>query len=61
MNPNPNPDPNPGPNPGPNPNPNPYPNQDYMFSGRSGETLIKLPGEIGGQQFIIERCTDCDI
>ena len=32
-----------------------------MFSGRSGETLIKLPGEIGGQQFIIERCTDCDI
>ena len=25
------------------------------------ETLVKMPGEVGGQQFIIERCTDCNI
>lgn len=34
---------------------------DYMFSGRSGETLIKVPGSIDGQRFIIEECEDCDI
>ena len=35
--------------------------KDYMFSKRSGETLVKLPGAVGGQQFIIEECDDCDI
>ena len=35
--------------------------QDFVFSHRSGETLVKRPGEVGGQQFIIEDCTDCDI
>jgi hypothetical protein len=34
---------------------------DYKFSGRSKETLIKAPGSIDGQQFIIEECEDCDI
>jgi len=32
-----------------------------MFSGRRGETLVKSPGAIDGQQFIIEDCEDCDI
>lgn len=35
--------------------------KDFTFSGRSGEVLIKKPGQVGGQQFIIEECEDCDI
>ena len=34
---------------------------DFMFRGRSGETLVKPPGAVGGQQFIIEDCVDCDL
>ena len=35
--------------------------RNFTFSKRSGETLIKLPGSIGGEQFIIEECEDCQI
>ena len=35
--------------------------KDFAFSQRSGELLVKLPGAVFGQQFIIEDCTDCDI
>jgi hypothetical protein len=35
---------------------------DYMFTRIKGpQTLIKLPGTINGQQYIIEECEDCDI
>ena len=34
---------------------------DFMMSKRRGEVLLKLPGELNGQQFIIEECEDCDI
>lgn len=35
--------------------------RDFTFSKRRGEALVKLPGAIAGQQFIIEECEDCDI
>ena len=34
---------------------------DYMFKERSGETLIKRPGEIDGKAFIIGNLTDCKV
>lgn len=33
----------------------------YTFSQRSNETLTKLPGDIAGQPFNIEDCTNCTI
>lgn len=34
---------------------------DFVFSGRKGEALVREPGQIQGQQFIVEECDDCDI
>eukprot|EP01112_Ceratiomyxa_fruticulosa_P016981 TRINITY_DN520_c0_g1_i1.p1 TRINITY_DN520_c0_g1~~TRINITY_DN520_c0_g1_i1.p1 ORF type:complete len:345 (+),score=71.30 TRINITY_DN520_c0_g1_i1:291-1325(+) len=34
---------------------------DFIISKRTGETIVKAPGSIGGQQFVIEDCTDCKI
>jgi len=35
--------------------------KDYTISDVTGETVGKLPGEINGQQFIIQNCQDCSI
>ena len=35
--------------------------KDFMFTKRKGEVLVKPPGSINGQQFIVEECEDCDI
>eukprot|EP01116_Phalansterium_solitarium_P002316 TRINITY_DN12269_c0_g1_i1.p1 TRINITY_DN12269_c0_g1~~TRINITY_DN12269_c0_g1_i1.p1 ORF type:complete len:367 (-),score=80.66 TRINITY_DN12269_c0_g1_i1:207-1238(-) len=35
--------------------------KDFLCSKRNGETFVKLPGSINGQQFIIEECDNCDI
>ncbi|KAG8459470.1 hypothetical protein KFE25_012805 [Diacronema lutheri] len=35
--------------------------KDFMLVGRSGETVVRAPGSIHGQQFVISDCTDCDI
>lgn len=36
--------------------------EDFMFSNvKEPSVLVKLPGSINGQQFIIEDCSDCDI
>ena len=32
-----------------------------MFTKRKGEVLVKPPGSINGQQFIVEECEDCEI
>ena len=34
---------------------------DFMFCERKGEKLVKKPGEIGGQQFILEDLKDCEV
>ena len=34
---------------------------DFMFCKRKGEKLVKKPGEIGGQQFILEDLEDCEV
>lgn len=34
---------------------------DFMVRGLVGQTVIKEPGSIRGQQFVIENCQDCDI
>jgi protein XRP2 len=34
---------------------------DFMFCERKGEKLVKKPGEIGGQQFILEDLEDCEV
>ncbi len=31
------------------------------FTGREGETLVKLAGEIGGKDFVLSRLKDCEI
>ncbi|GBF89033.1 hypothetical protein Rsub_01532 [Raphidocelis subcapitata] len=33
--------------------------RDFEFVGLSGETRVKLPGTVGGQQFAIDRCRGC--
>ena len=33
----------------------------FMFCARKGEKLVKKPGEIGGQQFILEDLDDCEV
>ena len=35
--------------------------EDYMFKGRSGETLVRNPGQVDGQQFVVEEVEDCDL
>ncbi len=30
--------------------------KDYMLDGVKGETIGKIPGEINGQQFIVQNC-----
>lgn len=34
---------------------------DYMFVGRTGEELIKKPGDINGLDFAIRDLTDCTV
>eukprot|EP00727_Mastigamoeba_balamuthi_P006189 m51a1_g219 putative protein xrp2 (354) ;mRNA; f:41632-43191 len=33
----------------------------YTFSKQAGQVLVRAPGSIAGQRFIVEECTDCDI
>ena len=33
----------------------------YRFMNESGRTLVKLPGEIAGEQFVVQNCTNCII
>jgi protein XRP2 len=35
--------------------------KDYVLSQLTGEAITKRSGSIGGEQFNIENCTDCDI
>eukprot|EP01041_Mallomonas_annulata_P011031 gene11031-23056_t len=35
--------------------------EDYIFSKRISESLVKLPGSINGQQFVIEESSGCDV
>mmetsp|Transcript_45545 Transcript_45545/g.118014 ORF Transcript_45545/g.118014 Transcript_45545/m.118014 type:complete len:332 (-) Transcript_45545:347-1342(-) len=35
--------------------------KDYMYVGLKGEVKIREPGSINGQQFVLDRCEDCDI
>eukprot|EP00826_Nyctotherus_ovalis_P041347 TRINITY_DN4147_c0_g1_i1.p1 TRINITY_DN4147_c0_g1~~TRINITY_DN4147_c0_g1_i1.p1 ORF type:complete len:245 (-),score=72.96 TRINITY_DN4147_c0_g1_i1:445-1179(-) len=35
--------------------------EDYMFQNKIGETLTRNPGQINGQQFIIDTCKNCRI
>lgn len=35
--------------------------KDFMFTGLRGQTKVKLPGSINGQQFIIDDCEGCDL
>ncbi|TMW58364.1 hypothetical protein Poli38472_009923 [Pythium oligandrum] len=36
--------------------------EDFIFSNvQSASFLVKLPGSVNGQQFLIEACRDCDI
>jgi protein XRP2 len=34
---------------------------DYVLSKRNGEVIVKEAGTIGGEQFCVEDCKDCDI
>jgi protein XRP2 len=34
---------------------------DYMFAKKVGETLIKLPGQIDGEQFLVEELENCKV
>ena len=35
--------------------------KDFIYMKRTGEKLVKAPGTINGQQFVIDRCEDCEI
>ena len=35
--------------------------KDFIFLERKGETLVKPPGSIDGQQFVLDSCEDCEI
>lgn len=35
--------------------------RDFIFLKRKGEKLVKAPGTINGQQFVIDSCEDCEI
>ncbi|GFH26858.1 C-CAP/cofactor C-like domain-containing protein [Haematococcus lacustris] len=34
---------------------------DYVFRKLQGQTLIKVPGSIAGNGFILDRLTDCEV
>ena len=34
---------------------------DYMFQDKTGEELIKVPGQINGLDFRIQNLTDCKV
>jgi protein XRP2 len=34
---------------------------DYMFTNRTGEELIKKPGDVNGLDFAIRDLTDCQV
>ncbi|KAL0482735.1 hypothetical protein AKO1_014280 [Acrasis kona] len=34
--------------------------QDFIIKGRKDETIVRVPGTIDGQQFIIDGCENCD-
>ena len=34
---------------------------DYMFANRTGEELIKKPGDVNGLDFAIRDLTDCQV
>eukprot|EP00694_Reclinomonas_americana_P004558 EC792472.1.p1 GENE.EC792472.1~~EC792472.1.p1 ORF type:complete len:139 (+),score=23.93 EC792472.1:30-446(+) len=33
---------------------------DFVSSGKRGQVVVKEPGSLAGQQYVIEDCTDCD-
>jgi len=33
----------------------------FTFENKKNETLIKLPGDIAGKDFVIWNCENCDI
>ena len=35
--------------------------KDFMFCQRTNEKLVKKPGEINGQQFILEDLDGCEV
>jgi hypothetical protein len=35
--------------------------KDFMFSQRQSESLVRTQGQIGGQQFILEELSDCEV
>ena len=34
---------------------------DFIVSGRDGETIVRPPGAVAGQQFVVENCRGCEI
>ena len=34
---------------------------DYMFADKTGEELIKKPGDVNGLDFMIRNLTDCTV
>ena len=37
------------------------PRSHYMFRNKQGETLVKLPGDIDGQMFLIDNLKQCKV
>ena len=37
------------------------PRSHYMFRNKEGETLVKLPGDIDGQMFLIDCLKNCKV
>ncbi|CAN0291665.1 unnamed protein product [Scytosiphon promiscuus] len=35
--------------------------KDFTFTSREKEVLVREPGSIGGQQFIVEECSECEV
>eukprot|EP00752_Nemacystus_decipiens_P013079 g11568.t1 len=35
--------------------------RDFTFTGKQKEVLVREPGGIGGQQFIVEECSECEV
>lgn len=35
--------------------------EDYMFRDKTGEELVKRPGQVGGLDFQIRNLTDCTV
>ncbi|CAB1097625.1 unnamed protein product [Ectocarpus sp. CCAP 1310/34] len=34
---------------------------DFIFSRKQKEVIVREPGSIGGQQFIVEECSECEV